>query len=299
MGKLTVLSLFVVALSALIGERLIAIRHVALSSRELTQNHLPNCYIIKGIEFGAEDISILEGGLAFLSTGLKYPGLPSYSEDPGKLYTLNLVDSPMNIEALSIKGEFDKDSFNPHGISLYTDDKDGAIYLFVVNHPRGKSHVEIFRFVEKENSLQYIKTIRHELLHNVNDIVAVGAESFYAANDHYFTNGILKFLEPLLSLAWCDVIYYSPDTVQVVAEGFMSANGINISPNKRQLKWGHFVTTLRWTVNLVIYGWAATQMVTNSCVVIQMIHLALRLSRFKTSSLKSHRWFRYMQMMVV
>ncbi|XP_052000084.1 serum paraoxonase/arylesterase 2-like isoform X1 [Xyrauchen texanus] len=235
MGKLTVLSLFVVALSALIGERLIAIRHVALSSRELTQNHLPNCYIIKGIEFGAEDISILEGGLAFLSTGLKYPGLPSYSEDPGKLYTLNLVDSPMNIEALSIKGEFDKDSFNPHGISLYTDDKDGAIYLFVVNHPRGKSHVEIFRFVEKENSLQYIKTIRHELLHNVNDIVAVGAESFYAANDHYFTNGILKFLEPLLSLAWCDVIYYSPDTVQVVAEGFMSANGINISPNKRHL----------------------------------------------------------------
>lgn len=41
---------------------------------------------------------------------------------------------------------------------------DGAIYVFVVNHPEGKSQVEIFRFVEEENSLEYIKTIKHDLL---------------------------------------------------------------------------------------------------------------------------------------
>lgn len=70
---------------------------------------------------------------------------------------------------------------------------------------------------------------------SVNDIVAVGPESFYATNDHYFTNEILKLLEPALPLAWCDVIYYSPDTVQSVAGGFFSANGINISPDKRQV----------------------------------------------------------------
>ncbi|CAM4700587.1 unnamed protein product [Leuciscus chuanchicus] len=228
MGKLAVLSLAVIALAVLIGERLSALR-------ELTQNYLPNCHLIDGIDFGAEDITILEDGLAFLSTGLKYPGTPSYSDDPGKIYTLNLLDSELKLEALSIKGQFDKDSFNPHGISVYTDDKDGAIYVFVVNHPQGKSQVEIFRFVEKENALQHIKTIKHELLHNVNDIVAVGAERFYATNDHYFTNEILKFVEPFLSLPWCDVVYYSPETVQVVAGGFLSANGINISPNKRHL----------------------------------------------------------------
>ncbi|KAG1947611.1 serum paraoxonase/arylesterase 2-like isoform X1 [Pimephales promelas] len=235
MGKLAVLSLAVTALAVLIGERLSSLRHLTLSYRELTQNYLPNCHLIDGIDFGAEDITILEDGLAFLSTGLKYPGLPSYSDDPGKIYTLNLLDSELKLEALSIKGQFDKDSFNPHGISVYTDDKDGAIYVFVVNHPQGKSQVEIFRFVEKENSLQHIKTIKHALLHNVNDIVAVGAESFYATNDHYFTNEILKFVEPLLSLPWCDVVYYSPETVQVVAGGFLSANGINISPSKRHL----------------------------------------------------------------
>uniref|UniRef100_A0A8C2HXX0 Paraoxonase n=1 Tax=Cyprinus carpio TaxID=7962 RepID=A0A8C2HXX0_CYPCA len=237
MGKIAVLSLAAIALAAFIGERLVALRHSTLSSRELTQNYLPNCHLIGlGRRFyGAEDITILDDGLAFLSTGLKYPGLPSYSDDPGKIYSLNLLDSDLKIKALNIKGQFDKGSFNPHGISVYTDEKDGAIYLFVVNHPQGKSQVEIFRFVEGENALQHIKTIRHELLHNVNDIVAVGTESFYATNDHYFTNGILKVMEPLLSLSWSDVVYYSPQTVQVVAGGFSSANGINISPDKRHL----------------------------------------------------------------
>uniref|UniRef100_A0A672QTI6 Paraoxonase n=1 Tax=Sinocyclocheilus grahami TaxID=75366 RepID=A0A672QTI6_SINGR len=94
------------------------------------------------------------------------------------------------------------------------------------------NQVEIFRFVENENTLQYIKAIKHELLLNVNDIVAVGTESFYATNDLYFTNGILKFVEPFLSLPWCDVVYYSPQTLQVVAGGFLIANGIKISPDK-------------------------------------------------------------------
>ncbi|XP_056619275.1 serum paraoxonase/arylesterase 2-like [Triplophysa dalaica] len=237
MGKFTacIISFFVIVISVLIGERLITLRHVTLSSRELTQKYLPNCHLIEGIEFGAEDITILKDGLAFLSTGLRYPGLPSYSDEPGKIYTLDVLDSGQNIQALSIKGEFDKDSFNPHGLSVYTDDRDGAIYVLVVNHPEGKSQVEIFRFVEEENSLQYIKTIKHYLLKNVNDIVAVGPESFYATNDHYFLNGIVKFLEPVLTLEWCDVIYYSPETVQSVAGGFSSANGINISPDKRHL----------------------------------------------------------------
>ncbi|TRY94727.1 hypothetical protein DNTS_021615, partial [Danionella cerebrum] len=186
-------------------------------------------------DFGAEDITILGDGLAFLSTGLKYPGLPYFSDDPGRIFSLNLLDSVLKIEPLTIRGDFDEDSFNPHGISVYTDDKDGAVYLFVVNHPQGRSQVEIFKFLETENALEPVKTIRHELLHSVNDIVAVGSESFYATNDHYFTKEFLKFLELFLALPWCNVVFYSPETVQVVAGGFLSANGINISPDTRQV----------------------------------------------------------------
>lgn len=69
----------------------------------------------------------------------------------------------------------------------------------------------------------------------MNDVVAVGVESFYATNDHYFVNDILQFVELLSSLTWCDVVYYSPEGVKSVAGGFPSANGINISPDKRQV----------------------------------------------------------------
>ncbi|XP_026863052.2 serum paraoxonase/arylesterase 2-like [Electrophorus electricus] len=234
MGKLAVVLVFAVAAAALIGQRLIALSHLSLAFRELTQNHLPNCHLIKGIVTGAEDITVLEDGLAFISSGLKYPGLPPYSDVPGKIYTLDLLSGVGPVD-LHIRGDFDTESFNPHGISIYIDDKDGTIYLFVVNHPQNNSLVEIFKVLEDENTLEHVKTIKHALLHNVNDIVAVGVESFYATNDHYFTNNMLKTLEFLFPLHWCDVVFYSPGAVKSVAGGFASANGINISPDKRYL----------------------------------------------------------------
>lgn len=71
---------------------------------------------------------------------MKYPGTPSYSDDPGKIYTLNLLDSELKLEALSIKGQFDKDSFNPHGISVFTDDKGLAFSLNEYIHKQEKLH---------------------------------------------------------------------------------------------------------------------------------------------------------------
>lgn len=68
---------------------------------------------------------------------------------------------------------------------------------------------------------------------SVNDIVAVGVESFYATNERSFSNIALNFLTIILGLPWCEVVYYSPDEVRVAAGGFMSPNGINISPDKR------------------------------------------------------------------
>ncbi|XP_071372173.1 serum paraoxonase/arylesterase 2-like isoform X1 [Centroberyx affinis] len=235
MGKLVFISLFVAALAALIGERIINLRKRTLASRELIQNHLPNCVLLKNLEYGSEDITILPNGLALISTGLKYPGMPSFSDDPGKIYSLDLQDSRMKPVELRMPRNFDLDSFNPHGISVYTDQSDDTIYLFVVNHPQHKSQVEIFKFVEQDHSLVHLKTIKHELLHSVNDIVAVGVDSFYATNDHYFNHEILRHVEGLLSQPWCNVVYYSPEEVKVVSEGYYFANGINISPDKRHV----------------------------------------------------------------
>lgn len=115
---------------------------------------------------------------------------------------------------------------------LSTDD---SVYLFVVNHPQHTSQVEIFHFVHEKNTLLHLKTITHPLLHSVNDIVAVGVESFYATNYRSFPNDVLNSLTILLGLSWCDVVYYSPKEVREAANGFQSANGINMSPDKRYI----------------------------------------------------------------
>ncbi|KFP79885.1 Serum paraoxonase/arylesterase 2, partial [Acanthisitta chloris] len=205
------------------------------ASREVAPVTPPNCRLIKGIETGSEDIDILPNGLAFISSGLKYPGMKSFAPDKaGEIFLMDLnEDNPRAVE-LRISRGFDLASFNPHGISTYVD-RDGAVYLFVVNHPHHKSTVELFEFVEEDNSLVHLKTIQHDLLTSVNDIVAVGPDSFYATNDHYFSDFILMFFEVFLGLTWSNVVYYSPKEVKEVASGFYSANGINISPNKKHI----------------------------------------------------------------
>ncbi|NXG49700.1 PON2 arylesterase, partial [Psilopogon haemacephalus] len=167
--------------------------------------------------------------------GLKYPGVKSLAPDkPGKIFLMDLnEDNPRAVE-LRISRGFDLASFNPHGISTYID-KDDSVHLFVVNHPQQKSTVELFKFMEDDNSLLHLKTIQHDLLTCVNDIVAMGPDSFYATNDHYFTDFILMALEMFLGLTWSNVVYYSPKEVKEVAAGFYSANGINTSPDKKYI----------------------------------------------------------------
>ncbi|XP_069318196.1 serum paraoxonase/arylesterase 1 [Eulemur rufifrons] len=200
--------------------------------REVKPVELPNCNLVKGIEHGSEDLEILTNGLAFISSGFKYPGIKSFEPDkPGKILLMDLNEKHPTVLELEITGSnFDLSSFNPHGISTFTDE-DNAVYLLVVNHPNFKTTVELFKFQEEEKSLLHLKTIRHKLLPNVNDIVAVGPEHFYATNDHYFVDPYLRSWELYLGLSWSFVVYYTPDEARVVAEGFDFANGINVSPD--------------------------------------------------------------------
>ncbi|XP_036928721.1 serum paraoxonase/arylesterase 2-like [Acanthopagrus latus] len=235
MGKLVCISIVVAALAALFGERVVNLRKRTLATRELVQNHLPNCVELKNLDYGSEDITILGNGLAFISTGLKYPGLPS-QDVTAKLFVVDMKDSRKKPVELRMPRNFDLESFNPHGISLFTDPRDDAVYLFVVNHPQQKSQVELFKFAEEDFSLLHLKTITHELLHSMNDIVAVGADAFYATNDHYFSHSLLKFfVETFLVQPWSNVVYYSPEGVKVVSEGYYFPNGINLSPDKKHV----------------------------------------------------------------
>uniref|UniRef100_A0A8C6S158 Paraoxonase n=1 Tax=Nannospalax galili TaxID=1026970 RepID=A0A8C6S158_NANGA len=133
--------------------------------REVTPVELPSCHLVKGIEAGAEDLEILPNGLAFLSSGLKYPGIKSFEPDqPGKILLMDLnEEDPAVLELEITENKLDLPSFNPHGISTFTDE-DNVVYLLVVNHPAFKSTVEVFKFQEKEKSLLHLKTITHKFL---------------------------------------------------------------------------------------------------------------------------------------
>ncbi|KAJ1101293.1 hypothetical protein NDU88_006365 [Pleurodeles waltl] len=233
MGKLLVLAIIGI-LAALFVERVVRIRHKLYTSQERKQIQPANCHLIEGIETGSEDIDILPNGLAFISTGLRYPGMVSFAPDKhGEILLVDVNEEVPKPIALRISRGFDLESFNPHGISKYIDEKDDTVYLFVVNHPHSITTVELFKFQEKENALLHLKTIQHELLHSVNDIVAVGPDSFYATNDYYFLNKIGKNAELFLGLAWTNVVYYSPKEVKEVAAGFLMANGITMSLDNR------------------------------------------------------------------
>nr|XP_011729188.1 serum paraoxonase/lactonase 3 isoform X1 [Macaca nemestrina] len=232
MGKLVALVLLGVGLS-LVGEMFLAFRERMSASREVQPVEPENCRLIEELENGSEDIDILPSGLAFISSGLKYPGLPNFAPDePGKIFMMDLNEQNPRAQALEISGGFDKELFNPHGISIFID-KDHTVYLYVVNHPHMKSTVEIFKFEEQQRSLVYLKTIKHELLKSVNDIVVLGPEQFYATRDHYFTNPFLSLFEMILDLRWTYVLFYSPREVKVVAKGFCSANGIAVSADQK------------------------------------------------------------------
>ncbi|XP_075683850.1 serum paraoxonase/arylesterase 2-like [Rhinoderma darwinii] len=247
MGTLLKLAL-VGALLALLGERIMNFCHRSKIFNEVKPVDLPNCQLLKGIEAGSEDIEILPNGLAFISTGLKYPMLVNFAPDePGQILILDLKDDSLSPSPLRISKGFDSSSFNPHGISTYIDEKDDSVYLFVVNHPQLQSIIEIFRFVEEENALIHLKSVKHELLNSVNDIVAVGPESFYASNDYYFTHLYMKVVELFLGLSWTSLVYYSPGDVRQVATGLYSGNGITISNDKKYI---YAADLTRHTINV-------------------------------------------------
>lgn len=236
MGKLLTFGVVVAALLGFLGERFLNYRSKMLCDREVENIELPNCRLLKGIDYGSEDVVILPNGLAFISSGLKFPLLPSFAPDrPGEIFLLDLNENDPKPVVLRISRGFDLTSFNPHGMSVHIDETDNVVYLFVVNHPNHGSTVEIFKFDEENNSLLHLKTITHDLLPSINDIVALGPDSFYATVDFYFRATTMKVIEKLLYLPWSSVVYYSPTEVKEVASGFYFTNGINISPARKYI----------------------------------------------------------------
>ena len=86
----------------------------------------------------------------------------------------------------------------------------------------------MFLYNSESLSLKHRSTFKDESFSNLNDIIVVGLDEFYATHDHYFVPIFLKILETYARLSWGCVSYYNANTkeAKVAAGGLSYANGI-------------------------------------------------------------------------
>lgn len=127
------------------------------------------------------------------------------SEDPSgtSLYRLDMLGFP------------DSQDFHPLGLELHSTNTHSA-RLFVVNHRRDRSVIEVFDLnLDSENqrggkaTLSWRRTLAHDRIWTPNSIVAVGPTSLLVTNDHYFNrrfHSIPHILETWLRIPGGNVI---------------------------------------------------------------------------------------------
>jgi arylesterase/paraoxonase len=187
-----------------------------------------NCKTIQGVP-GPEDITIHPvTGVAYISA-CDRRALRAGQDARGAIYAYDLTASdPVPIRVTTGPAP----DFQPHGISLFVD-PGGKDALFVINHSGGTHKVEIYDLVA--DGLVHRKTVTGPALVSPNDIVAVSRDSFYVSNDHRYTSGIRKTLEDYLKLPLANIVYYDGRSFSEAAAGISYANGINVSPDGRNL----------------------------------------------------------------
>ncbi len=184
---------------------------------------------------GPEDIVIdRTAGIAYVSTLdrrsiINGKGQVNGAPIRGEIMALdmNQPDEKLAFQPLTFGVPTD---FRPHGLSLLRSPT-GESRLFAINHRADKKHtVEIFDITT--SGLVHVKTVPSEKFTSPNDILAVGPESFYVTND-----GGGEFLTRLIDFGRqrerADVTYYNGTEARKVADGFVMANGINHSADRK------------------------------------------------------------------
>jgi len=183
---------------------------------------------------GPEDITFDQSsGLAFIAADDRRANFTNPGSVEGAIFLLDLADSSYTIRNITPEGTTD---FHPHGISLWKSGE-GKTYLFVISHRKLKPADVVERFEWRSDSLVHLESIEDaELMTAPNDLVAVGEREFYVSNDHLYAQpGPGRIGEEFLQRAISFVNHYDGQRFRTVAEGIAYANGVNVSPDGRNL----------------------------------------------------------------
>lgn len=202
----------------------------------IRQEVAADCRAIPAVP-GPEDIVIdHERKLAYVSSYDRravMSGAPGSDAIRGGIYAIDL-SAPEAEWALYPVTPATPEDFRPHGLSLYVG-ADGARKLFAVSHPsKGGDRVEIFD-IAPDGTLSHEESIQSSLFVSLNDVLAVGPQSFYATNDHTTNSQLMQTLSDGLLLRNSNVVYFDGSEAKVAADTLLYPNGINMSPDGKRV----------------------------------------------------------------
>ncbi len=201
--------------------------------RELNPHGTDRCRAMT-LSGSAEDIQVDHGrGFAYLSV-LDRRSMGSDDTMNGEILRLDLAARPPVAAPaiVDIPGQF-----RPHGLSLFIDEN-GTRYLHVINHPvdRDTQPEAVEIFVETQpGEFSHMRTLRDALMNRPNDLVAVGPEQFYVANDSGAESGWQQMREMLYGAAYATVVYFDGASFHGVAADVTTGSGINVSPDGKYI----------------------------------------------------------------
>ena len=192
------------------------------------------CRIVPGISCGAEQISVTNDGLAFITSGVKTMTNCNKKYLKGRIYLFDFNKPNENVTELKIQSEnLDLDSFQPLGMDIL-DNKDD-VKVFVVNH--AAASIEIFLF-EKTNHqiLKHLQTITNEKFVCLNDLTLVDENNFYVTNFAKFCKyPPIMMAEFFLQLPTSNIVHFASGETRNVVSGESVLNGITLGTDKKKL----------------------------------------------------------------
>ncbi|MGI9289846.1 MAG: SMP-30/gluconolactonase/LRE family protein [Gammaproteobacteria bacterium] len=193
-------------------------------NKPVDENFLGVCTDLNLEGGSAEDIQIDRArGLAYLSISDRMATAKGEDPGPGDIGRLDLNMNPPNVGSALTDGP----DLKPHGLSLFIDEK-GQRHLYVINHwfraDTGEERIEYFRETTP-GLFSHVQTLESPLITRANDMVAVGPDSFYVAQDVDRRGG----------QTLTDLVYYNGSEYLVVADDIKSGGGINVSADGQTL----------------------------------------------------------------
>lgn len=171
--------------------------------RKLIRRGGEHCRTIAALP-GTEDMELV-GRRLYISSDHRpeHPGAPTA---PGDIWFWNIDDPTARPERLTVSLPFE---LHPHGISairMFTGEVN-ATRLFVVNHGRDQSVIEVFDHIDGQ-TLLHQQTLRDPLIITPNDIAAVSGDEFYFTNDHGSRSHLRQTLEAYARVGSGSLVHY-------------------------------------------------------------------------------------------